>query len=88
MGNKFDEDEILGYSIILLKNLEIEPSYQNKGIGTQAIKEFFKYWSYLGAEIFTLKPAPLNPGIKGGNRKKYIERLVRFYSKLDFEENY
>ena len=86
LENNLDEDEILGYNIVLLKTIEIKPSYQYKGIGTMAMREFLNYWSYLGAEISTLEPAPLNSSLKGVKRKNCIEKLVSFYSKLDFEE--
>lgn len=78
-----DEKEIEG-KILVLDSLEISEQHRNQGWGSNAMEEFLNYWDYIGIDYFALKPAPRDNELSGIERKRYIEGLIKFYSKLGF----
>lgn len=83
--SSFKDDEEIEGKILVLDSIQINEKYRNQGWGGNAMNDFLKYWNYIDVNYFALKPAPSATEMSGIERRNYIERLIKFYSKFGFK---
>lgn len=86
----FEEElEACSPKFLTVNKLSIKSEYRNKGYGTEAIKELIRLSHILDIDYIVLHPAPIeNIDFNDESKMKRIEeidRLIAFYSKLDFD---